>query len=108
MLWQLQHGATAQAYRDTLAARGAPVPDYLTPPDALPGVNEWFLAFWELSTERRFMGGPIPWSAIEAYGADDPDTFRACIRAADAAYLNFKPPEPPLEVLRPGMLRGKS
>lgn len=53
------------------------------------------------------MGGPIPWSAIAAFPTDDPDTFRACIRAADAAYLNFKP-EPPMEPLRPGVLRGKS
>ena len=107
MLWQAEHGATAAEYRKTQEERGAPIPDYLNPPPALPGVAEWFQTYWELSTERRFMGGPIPWSAIAAFPTDDPDTFRACIRAADAAYLNFKP-EPPMEPLRPGVLKGKS
>jgi len=107
VLWQLQHGATAQEYRDALIQRGAPVPDYLNPPDAMPGVAEWFLAFWELSTERRFPGGPIPWSAIAVYPTDDPDLFHACIRAADRAYLAWKP-ETPVEPMRPGLLRGKT
>jgi len=111
VLWHTQHGATAETYRNTLAERGAPIPPYLIPPEPIPGVYEWFLAFWELSTERRFPGGPIPVTAIRGWPTDDPDTFAACIRSADAAYLAFisKPLEEktPMEPLRPGLLKGK-
>lgn len=111
MLWHAQHGATAAEYRADLEKRGAPIPAYLWPPEVLPGVHHWFLAFWELSTERRFIGGPIPWSAIEAYPTDDPETFRAVIRAADRAYLDFlaKPPEQraSLPVATKGLFKGK-
>jgi len=111
VLWHTQHGATAETYRNTLAERGAPIPPYLIPPEPIPGVYEWFLAFWELSTERRFPGGPIPVAAIRGWPTDDPDTFAACIRSADAAYLAYiaKPAEEktPMETLRPGMLKGR-
>lgn len=97
MLWQAQHGATAPRYRADCEARGVKPPAYLFPPETRPGVDAWHFAFWELSTERRFPGGPIPVSAIEAWpvGADEADLFRHVIRRADAAYLEFlaKPPE---------------
>lgn len=97
MLWHAQHGATAEKYREDCARRGAPIPAYLWPPEALPGISAWFLAFFELSTERRFAGGAIPWSAIEAWPVDpaEGDTFRRAIRDADRAYLEFlaKPEE---------------
>jgi hypothetical protein len=110
VLWQAQHGATAEDYRADLERKGAPIPAYLWPPDPLPGVLEWFLAFWELSTERRFPGGPIPWSAIAAYPEPEP-TFATVIRAADRAYLAFlaKPPEErkSLPVATAGIFKGK-
>jgi len=69
----------------------------MQPPETLPGVAPWFFAFWELSTERRFSGGPIPLSAINAWPVppDEAELFHDCIRAADAAYLAHiaKPPE---------------
>ena len=92
MLWHAQQGATAEQYRKTLADRGVQnIPDYLYPPPELPGVGAWVGAFFELSTDRRFIGGPIPWSAIAAYpvAPDEADIFRRCIRDADAAYLAF-------------------
>lgn len=113
MLWQAQHGATAHQYRAEQERRGAPVPAYLYPPDAAPGVMPWFFAFWELSTERRFAGGPIPWTALHAYPVDpaEGDAFRAAIREADRAYLGFlaKPPEEraSLPVAGPGLFKGK-
>ena len=71
---------------------------------------EWFYAFWELSTERRFVGGPIPWSALNDYPAEDAEAFRAAIREADRAYLDFlaKPVEErqSLPVAGPQMLKG--
>jgi hypothetical protein len=96
VLWQAQHGATAHKYRADCEARGVKPPAYLIPPAALPGVDVWHIAFWELSTERRFPGGPIPVSAIDAWPVpDDADAFRRAIRKADAAYLEFvsRPPE---------------
>lgn len=61
------------------------------PPEALPGVQPWHVAFWELSTERRFPRGPIPYTAIMAWPCDGAERqlFASCIRAADAAYLEF-------------------
>lgn len=97
MLWHLQHGATAKAYRDQCIERGVPVPGYLIPPDPLPGIEGWFSAFWELRTERRFAEGPIPASAIRAYpvAPNETDTFAEAMRACDAALLEFisKPPD---------------
>lgn len=91
MLWYAQHGATHESYAATLKERGAPIPKYLIPPDALPGVSGWFYDFWELSTERKFDGAAIPWSSLNAYPCgSDPETFRRCIRDADAAYLAFR------------------
>lgn len=91
MLWQAQHGATAEKHRADCIARGVPVPGYLNPPATLPGVDAWHFAFWELATERRFPGGPIPASAIDAWPVADheADIFRHAIRRADAAYLDF-------------------
>lgn len=109
MLWHAQHGAKADQYRQTLAERGVKnIPDHLFPPPELPGVGAWVHAFFELSTDRHFVGGPIPWSSIAAYPVDpdDTDIFRRCIRDADAAYLNFitrKPDDPKsLPAMKPG------
>lgn len=97
MLWHLQHGATARTYRNQCIERGVPVPAYLVAPDAMPGVDGWFTAFWELRTERRFAEGPIPASAIHAYPVDpaEADSFADAMRACDAALLEFisKPAE---------------
>lgn len=93
--------------------RGAPIPAYLMPPDEVPGIAPWFAAFWELRTERLFAEGPIPAKAIREYpvSPSEADIFAACIRAADAAYLEFlaKPAEErkSLEPLRPGFFKGK-
>lgn len=66
-------------------------PAYLIPPAALPGVDVWHIAFWELSTERRFPGGPIPVSAIDSWpvAGNEAEMFRRAVRKADAAYLDF-------------------
>lgn len=113
MLWQAQHGATADEYRADCMARGAPVPAYLTMPDALPGVLPWFMAFWELSTDRRFPGGPIPRQSIEAHPVEpaEADDFRDAMREMDSAYLRWldKPADErkSLPVARSGMLKGR-
>lgn len=73
-----------------LRAKGRPVPAHFLPPDIDDGYAEWFSAFWELSTDRRIDGGPIPWSAIEAWPvpAHERGRFLRCIRAMDRAFLD--------------------
>lgn len=83
------------------------------PPEPMPGLLPWFFAFWELSTDRRYPGAPIPRQSIAEYpvAADESGTFRNAMRAMDAAYLRFldKPMEErqSLPVAGPGLLRGK-
>ena len=79
--------------------------------DPMPGILPWFEAFWELSTDRAFIGGPIPSKSIMAWpvGAQERETFRRCIRAADAAYLEHisHPNETPKGVASPDAVRSK-
>ena len=109
----MQHGPTAARNRATLTERGIRnIPAYLYPPPELPGVGPWLSAFFELATDRRFVGGPIPWTSIAAYpvAPDEADLFRRCIRDADAAYLEWanRPPdkrEAPMPMLPGGAFK---
>ncbi len=112
LLWQLQHGATAEINRATLLKRGAPIPAFLTPPDVPAGYQAWIYAFWELSTERLMPGGPIPVRAIRAepVATHEKGLFHRVIRALDRAYLEYHAPKnegEPVRKLEPGMIRGK-
>ena len=57
------------------------------------GLRMYLDAFWELSTCRGPMGGPIPWTAIDAYcrrleiDGDHFATMVCHIRAMDTAML---------------------
>lgn len=110
VLWQAQHGREAPANRAELQKRGAPVPAWMFPPEIEPGADVWYMAFWELSTDRKFPGGPIPNSSILSYETYDKEGFRECIRAMDRAYLEFmsKPQEDrkSMKVFGPGILTG--
>lgn len=94
-----------------LQKRGAPIPAYMQPPDAIPGIVPWFEAFWELSTDRAYSGGPIPAASIAAWPIDDREraSFRQCMRAADAAYLDHlsQPNEATKGVATPAAVKGK-
>lgn len=89
-------------------------PMFFEQPDIDGELGDLWSAFSELGTERQFgMGiGPIPRSAIIAYGQDDLglsgdslDRFVAIIRAADSDYLSFvngsKPDDPKMRTLVP-------
>lgn len=78
----------------------------MEPPEILEGFGGWYEDFWRLSTERQigFGVGPIPASAIDrhvsGWGYEDIETFEACIRAMDGAYLmkvNGSEDAPPAE-----------
>ena len=72
---------------DRYIRRGKPVPDSLIGPDVLPGYEDWYRAFHELSTDRQIgmAVGPIPAAAIDRHGGGA--FFRRVIRAMDRVYL---------------------
>lgn len=87
----------------------------MIPPEPMPGVQPWLVAFWELRTERLFAEGPIPASAIRSYpvAPGERDDFDEAMRAADAAVLEIlsKPPGQrgeALPVATPAVLRKKA
>lgn len=81
--------------------RGLPVPEFIrNAPVLLPGLDLFYEAFQELSTCRPYMGfegvpGPIPWTAVESYGAakgfegDDQDYLEKMIRGLDDEFLIY-------------------
>lgn len=76
------------------------VPEELEPPELLPGLEGWFDAFYDLSTDRQLgmVAGPIPDASICRFTAGWPDedaaAFKACIRAMDGAFLEKSDAEP--------------
>lgn len=79
-----------------IGTEGAGLPEKIA--DGLELVEPWMdfylNAFFELSTERRGPGLPIPWGRIdryaERYGIEGPDfsQFKDLLREMDALYLN--------------------
>lgn len=69
------------------------MPESLIPPAVLPGFEDWFDAFHELSTDRQIGNiiGPIPAGAIarhvDGWCNSEASLFRRVIRAMDAVYL---------------------
>lgn len=96
MRWYLAHGANHAALID----RKAPVPEYMIPPIPLAGYDAWFSAFWELSTDRRTAGGPIPAREIREYpiAEHERNLFHRCIRAMDRVMLEHYAPKKEGEV----------
>ena len=78
--------------------RNQPLPQwFLDEPDLIPGVEWYFKAFWDLSTERQigYTLGPIPASKVSEYGREHglrDDTlvlFRDMMKELDRAYLKW-------------------
>lgn len=94
----LTHGRTAADERAKYEAAGRELPEHCLPPVLMPGAGEWLDAFWEMSTDRRFPGGPIPRESVERWpvAPDEFDQFLFCIRSMDEAFLSHsaKGPEP--------------
>lgn len=71
---------------------GVPIPAGLIPPPIWSGFEQWFNDFWELGTERRVSGGPIPKGAIDSHVAGWPKAqaalFWRIIRIMDNAILD--------------------
>ena len=77
------------------AYAGQPVPERFWPPVIIDGYEEWFEAFWELSTERPlgFGGvGAIPASAINTYPVhpEEAQFFRRLMRELDNEFLRVR------------------
>ena len=68
-------------------------------PEFGAGLELFYQAFWDLNTERRDVGQPIPWSSIQSYAdylaADDTlrEELHALVRALDAEHLRHKKSE---------------
>jgi hypothetical protein len=64
-------------------------------PELLAGLEFYWRAFWELSTDRDIgmAEGPIPWTAMNQYAArydvqgDEFDRFVLLIKAMDSVYI---------------------
>jgi hypothetical protein len=96
-------------YGDLYALNPAAV-DISKHTELVSGFEDWYQAFWELSTDRRFGDGavgPIPASSIARHTAGWPpeeiDIFRAVIRAMDRIFISgdlTEPRETDAETLR--------
>lgn len=78
-------------------AKGRALPQwFLDEPLSLPGDEVFVDAFWALSTERRYPGGPIPRSVAEAHAlslgmsGEDAALFGRMIGALDETYLEWQ------------------
>ncbi|WP_435531518.1 phage tail assembly chaperone [Pseudogemmobacter faecipullorum] len=103
MRWALEEEAQAEIRRKRFEERGKPIPAHLWPPEILPGYEDWFAAFFELSTDRPTSdhgSGPIPAGSIArhciGWPEDEQEAFRTCVRAMDAAWLKSQRNEPDL------------
>jgi hypothetical protein len=78
-----------------------PIPDEFIPPAILPGYEDWWEAFFELSTDRiNGVGiGPIPAASIArhvtGWPLNEARVFRRVIRAMDRVYMTHDEGEEP-------------
>jgi len=79
--------------------RRQPLPEAIaSAPTIFKGLEPYYVAFWELSTDRgQGMGvGPIPWSAINAYAIREElvgegyEDLLDYVRALDRTFLKFQ------------------
>ena len=78
---------------------GMPLPQkYIDKPELTPGLEFYWRAFWELSTDRGVgMGeGPLPWTAMDRYGLrydlydEDFDRFVLVMKGMDLVYMQIR------------------
>ena len=77
-----------------------PLPDAIkNKPRLRPGLEVYYMAFWECSTDRQLgmAEGPIPWTAINAWairhgfvGAEEFDRLVRIIKMMDVAYIEHR------------------
>jgi len=85
-----------QTIIESCIKRRIPLPEKIAnAPRILKGLEGYYIAFWELSTDRAVgMGaGPIPWTAVDMYCkregivGEDYDYLLDMIRAMDKVFL---------------------
>jgi hypothetical protein len=99
LLYQLEQGPTEQGLIQMCVRERRPLPQALmNAPELQEGLEFYYLAFMDLTTERSigFAEGPIPWSRIEQW-ADAHDVYDELredlhyhIRTLDLAYLEYR------------------
>lgn len=97
MRWRLDWGSRADWLAEAAAERGADLPAaVLDEPELAPGLGWYLDAFAELGSCRPMAMsaiGPIPWTALDAYGrrhgiaGEAFEDFALLIGALDAAWL---------------------
>jgi hypothetical protein len=78
---------------------GMPLPEaYANKPTLLTGLEFYWKAFWELSSDRSLgmAEGPIPWSSLDRYAVrydifdEEFYRFSSIIRTMDSEYMKFR------------------
>lgn len=94
LLYQLEHAPGEQALLELAVRQKRPVPEHIkNAPQLEMGLEYYFEAFREISTERRTPTSPIPASAIRNfcrdYGLDEEmaDDVYSHVMGMDDAYL---------------------
>lgn len=99
MLYALKQGKTEQKILEMAAKQGMPIPPSIeNAPELLPGLEIYYHAFLNLTTDRTFgmAEGPIPWSAMDRYARRhgiegfDFDRFVVIMRIMDTAYSDYQ------------------
>lgn len=100
MLYELEQGKTEAFIVEQALKNGSPIPDrILNKPVLRPGLDFYFTAFIELSTERQIgqAEGPIPLSAIREWAKDcgiyspsEYERLKQLVWSLDTVYLNHR------------------
>lgn len=95
----MQSGQTETKIRELASKTGQKLPDkILNKPRLLVGLDFYWRAFWECSTDRDIgmAEGPIPWSSMDRWAlrheieGDDFDRMVLILKAMDAAYIEHR------------------
>ena len=91
------HGEHGYDTAEKIWRSGGEVPEGLLPPDLLPGLDEWYIAFWRLHPFRSngWGLGRIPLTEIVRMSdimelGEERNAFIQCIMAMDGEWLRLK------------------
>lgn len=99
MLYELQQGAHEAKIVEQAQKLGMPLPAVMAnKPRLLMGLDFYWRAFWELSTDRDIgmAEGPIPWTAMNQWAIRynivnyEFDRFVILIKGMDSVYIDHR------------------
>jgi hypothetical protein len=95
----MKHGQHEARIAEQARRMGMPLPDAIAnKPELVLGLEMYWRAFWELSTDRAIgmAEGPIPWSSMNRYAIryglhdEDYDRFVLIIKGMDREYIGYR------------------